>query len=163
MSCRFIYTQTCTTTPPWKVFGAPSNSTSSIAETLPATARHALKSSTTLNAFITASAPTARSATFPQLTSNSKTTNQMTRFYCPFFQSKPKTFKGKAAKKHLMPKIHGELKPFYLSSRLVTRFFLNSFIQTKQPPQPQKISARKCATARNTVAPCHFCLHTAFA
>src|ERR1022692_3075330 len=89
MSCRFIYTQTCTTTPPWKVFGAPSNSTSSIAETLPATARHALKSSTTLNAFITASAPTARSATFPQLTSNSKTTNQMTRFYCPFFQSKP--------------------------------------------------------------------------
>src|ERR1022692_1578235 len=98
MSCRFIYTQTCTTTPPWKVFGAPSNSTSSIAETLPATARHALKSSTTLNAFITASAPTARSATFPQLTSNSKTTNQMTRFYCPFFQSKPIRIKFRLSK-----------------------------------------------------------------
>jgi hypothetical protein len=43
-----------------------------------------------LNAFTTASAPIARSATFPQLTSNSKTTNQMTRFHYPFFQSKPR-------------------------------------------------------------------------
>src|ERR1035437_401173 len=75
-------------TPPWKASGAPSNSTSSIAETLSATARHALKSSITLNAFTTASAPIARSATFPQLTSNSKTTNQMTRFHYPFFQRK---------------------------------------------------------------------------
>src|ERR1039458_5272241 len=77
------------TTPPWRASGAPSNSNWSIAVTLLTSARTAAKSSTISKLSTIASALTALWVTFLPLTSNSKTTNQNDRFYCPFFRGKP--------------------------------------------------------------------------
>src|ERR1017187_10169129 len=74
---------------PWKASGAPLNWGWFIAVNLTAASRLAVKSLITLKRSIIASAPIARWATIRLLTSNSKTINYMTRFYCPSYRSKP--------------------------------------------------------------------------
>src|SRR5436190_12661261 len=77
------------TTPPWKASGAPSSWNWSIAAVSAPAPRPERKSSTTSKRSTIASAPIARWTIIRPLTSNSLTTNQMTRFYCPLFRSKP--------------------------------------------------------------------------
>src|ERR1035441_7287282 len=101
------------TTPPWRASGAPSNSNWSIAVTLLTTARPAAKSSTISKLSTIASALTALWVTFLPLTSNSKTTNQNDRFYCPFFRGKPRKDRGKTEGQRRMNGGTTEVLPRY--------------------------------------------------
>src|SRR5438876_12221448 len=78
------------TTPPWKASGAPLNWSWFTAAVSALAPRLELKSSITSKLSTIANAPIARWATIHPLTSNSKTTNQMIHFHCPFFRGKPK-------------------------------------------------------------------------